>query len=185
MLHSGEEVSFAVENRLDRDTTAHWHGVLAPAEVDGGPHIIIKPGETWRPTLKIDQPEATAWYHAHPHRDSGRQVYMGLAGMVIIKDGTSERLGLPRTYGVDDLPIILQDRSFDANGALRYSPFGPMRMAGMRGDTLIVNGVVAPVAKVPPGITRGISIFRSKTAVGFMRLPPTAAISPGRLRLPD
>lgn len=154
MLHNGDEVAFSVENRLDRNTTAHWHGVLAPAEVDGGPHIIIEPGETWRPRLKINQPEATAWYHAHPHGDSGRQVYMGLAGMVIIKDGTSERLGLPRTYGVDDLPIILQDRSFDANGALWYSPSGPMRMAGMRGDTLIVNGVVAPVAKVPAGIVR-------------------------------
>ena len=154
MLHSGEEVAFSVENRLDRNTTAHWHGVLAPAEVDGGPHIIIRPGETWRPKLKINQPEATAWYHAHPHGDSGRQVYMGLAGMVIIKDGTSERLGLPETYGVDDLPIIFQDRSFDANGRLWYSPSGPMRMVGMRGDTLIVNGIVAPVAKVPAGIVR-------------------------------
>ncbi len=83
MLHTGDEVQFSVENRLDHDTTAHWHGVLAPAAVDGGPHLVIKPGENWRPVLKINQPEATAWYHAHPHGDSGRQVYMGLAGMVI------------------------------------------------------------------------------------------------------
>lgn len=154
VLHKGEDVLVSVENRLDRNTTAHWHGVLASAEVDGGPHIIIKPGETWRPVLKINQPETTAWYHAHPHRNSGRQVYMGLAGMVIIKDGSSARLGLPETYGVDDLPIILQDRSFDRSGALQYAPFGPRLMAGMRGDTLVVNGVVAPVAKAPAGIVR-------------------------------
>jgi FtsP/CotA-like multicopper oxidase with cupredoxin domain len=42
---------------------------------------------------------------------------MGLAGLVIIEDGTGERLGLPRSYGVDDLPIILQDRQFDRTGA--------------------------------------------------------------------
>jgi len=154
VLHSGDEVQFSVENRLGRNTTVHWHGVLAPAAVDGGPHIVIKPGDTWRPVLKINQPETTAWYHAHPHGNSGRQVYMGLAGMVIIKDGTSKELGLPESYGVDDLPIILQDRSLDRNGALLYAPFGPGGMAGMRGDTLIVNGAVAPVAKAPAGIVR-------------------------------
>jgi FtsP/CotA-like multicopper oxidase with cupredoxin domain len=153
-LRKGDEVQFTVENKLDRDTTAHWHGVLVAAAVDGGPHVVIKPGSTWRPVLKIDQPETTTWYHAHPHNDTGRQVYMGLAGLIIIEDGTGERLGLPRSYGVDDLPIIIQDRQFDRNGALLYSAFGPSRMGGMRGDTLIVNGVFAPVAKVPSGLVR-------------------------------
>lgn len=153
-LRKGDEVQITVENRLDRDTTAHWHGVLVPAAVDGGPHAAIKPGSTWRPVLKIDQPETTAWYHAHPHYDTGRQVYMGLSGLVIIEDGTGERLGLPRNYGVDDLPIIMQDRQFDRSGALIYAATGPSRMMGMRGDTLIVNGVFAPVAKVPRGLVR-------------------------------
>src|SRR5690606_21417137 len=116
LVHDGDDVQFSVENRLGFDTTAHWHGVLTPAALDGGPHIIIPPGETWRPKLSIRQPETTAWYHAHPHGDSGRQVYMGLAGMMIVKDGTSARLGLPESYGVDDLPIILQDRSLDDDG---------------------------------------------------------------------
>jgi len=153
-LHKGDDVQVTVENRLDRETTAHWHGVLVPAKVDGGPHVVIKPGGTWRPVLEIDQPETTAWYHAHPHYDTGRQVYMGLAGLVIVEDGTGKRLGLPRTYGVDDLPLILQDRQFDQSGALAYSAVGPSRMMGVRGDTLIVNGVFAPVAKVPSGLVR-------------------------------
>ena len=153
-LHKGDEVQFTIENKLDRDTTAHWHGVLVPAALDGGPHVVIKPGSTWRPVLKIDQPETTTWYHAHPHYDTGRQVYMGLAGLIIVEDGTGERLGLPRNYGVDDLPIILQDRQFDRNGALVYGAVGPSRMMGMRGDTLIVNGVFAPVAKAPQGLVR-------------------------------
>lgn len=153
-LQRGDEVQITVENKLDRDTTAHWHGVLVPAAVDGGPHVVINPGSTWRPVFKVDQPEATAWYHAHPHYDTGRQVYMGLGGLVIIEDGTGERLGLPRTYGVDDLPIILQDRQFDGNGDLVYAAAGPSRMMGMRGDTLIVNGAVAPVARVPRGLVR-------------------------------
>ena len=153
-LRKGDDVQVSVENRLDRATTAHWHGVMLPAAVDGGPHIAIKPGGTWRPVLKINQPETTAWYHAHPHHDTGRQVYMGLAGLVIIEDGTGERLGLPRSYGVDDLPLILQDRQLDRAGALVYAAMGPSRMMGMRGDTLLVNGVSSPVARVPRGLVR-------------------------------
>jgi len=153
-VHKGDDVEFTVENRLDRDTTAHWHGVLVPAAVDGGPHLLIKPGEAWRPVLRIDQPETTAWYHPHPHGDTGRQVYMGLAGLMIIEDGTGERLGLPRSYGIDDLPIILQDRQIDRDGSLLYNTGGPTRMVGMRGDTLLVNGAISPVAKVPRGLVR-------------------------------
>jgi FtsP/CotA-like multicopper oxidase with cupredoxin domain len=127
---------------------------FGPAAVDGGPHIVIKPGSTWRPVLKIDQPETTTWYHADPHYDTGRQVYMGLAGLIIVEDGTGEQLGLPHSYGVDDLPIIMQGRQVDRNGALLYGAFGPSRMLGIRGDTLIVNGAIASVGKVPPGLVR-------------------------------
>lgn len=150
----GDTVEVAVENALDDDITAHWHGVLLPAELDGGPHAIIPPGETWRPALRIDQPEATVWYHSHPHGDTARQVYLGLAGMAIIEDGTGERLGLPRRYGIDDLPVILQDRRFDRDGSLVYDASGMARMIGMRGDTFVVNGAVSPVATVPAGLVR-------------------------------
>ena len=153
-FHRGDAAEVSVENALDDDITAHWHGVLLPAEVDGGPHVIIPPGRTWRPVLDIDQPETTTWYHSHPHGDTGRQVYRGLAGMVIIEDGTGERLGLPRRYGIDDLPIILQDRRFDRDGSLVYDLSGMERMMGMRGDTFVVNGAVSPVAKVPAGLVR-------------------------------
>lgn len=153
-VRRGDEVEIAVENRLPWETTCHWHGLQVPARVDGGPHIIIPPGETWRPTMRIDQPETTLWYHAHPHYDTGRQVYLGLGGMMIVEDGSGGRLGLPREYGVDDIPLILQDRLFDSSGALLYALRGHQRMTGMRGDTLLVNGVVAPVAKVPKGLAR-------------------------------
>ena len=69
---------------------------------------------------KIEQPAATAWFHPHLHHDTARQVYMGLTGLIIVDDGSDASLSLPRTYGTDDLPIIIQDRSFDADGALLY-----------------------------------------------------------------
>jgi blue copper oxidase len=153
-VRRGDEVELTVENRIDRNTIAHWHGVLVPSDRDGSPHDIIAPGKSWRPVLKIDQPETTAWFHPHPHADTARQVYFGFAGLLLIDDGSGERLGLPRAYGIDDLPIVLQDRRFEANGALAYDT-GPMAtMQGMRGDTIVVNGAVAPVARVPAAIVR-------------------------------
>jgi blue copper oxidase len=151
-VRRGDDVAMTVENALDRDTTVHWHGLSISGDVDGGPHQVIKPGKTWHPVLKIDQAASTAWFH--PHHDTARQVYMGLAGMIIIDDGSDAHIDLPRSYGVDDLPIIVQDRSFEDDGSLVYSPSPLSITYGSRGDTIIVNGGINPVARVPRGIVR-------------------------------
>jgi len=152
----GDEVGMTVQNALDIDTTVHWHGLLVPGDVDGGPHQVIKSGGTWRSRLKIEQPASTAWFHPHLHHDTARQVYIGLTGLIIVEDGSDARLGLPRTYGIDDLPIIVQDRSFDSDGSLLYDrdPDPQTIQYGLRGSAIIVNGIVGPVAKVPSGLVR-------------------------------
>jgi cuproxidase len=153
-LRRGERTDFTIENRMDRMTTVHWHGLLIPSDVDGGPHNTLRPGDTWKPALTIDQPEATAWFHPHPHRHTAPQVYSGLAGLLILEDGSGERLGLPRNYGVDDLPLVIQDRWFDRSGEPVYRPRPMDAMIGYRGDIAMVNGVVRPVARVPGGLVR-------------------------------
>lgn len=141
-------MAVAVSNSLGEDTTIHWHGLLIPGELDGGPHQHIRPGETWRPVLPIRQPAATLWYHSHAHGRTAEQVYAGLAGLLIVSDDEEKALGLPSEYGIDDLPLILQDRQFQ-DGVL-VLPGGMMAtMHGRRGDTLLVNGTPDPVARVP------------------------------------
>lgn len=153
-LVRGDTTTVTVENKMTRATTVHWHGLVIPGEVDGGPHNTISPGARWTASLNVDQPETTAWFHPHTHGQTAEQVYSGLAGLLIVEDGSGERIGLPRRYGIDDLPLVLQDRVFDRNGAPLYRP-GPMGvMAGYRGDAFIVNGVLAPVARVPAGLVR-------------------------------
>lgn len=152
-VHRGDDVEMAVTNALGEDTTVHWHGLLIPGKLDGGPHQTIRSGSTWRPVLPIRQPAATLWYHSHIHGRTGEQVYAGLAGLLIVSDDDERALGLPSEYGVDDLPLILQDRQFQ-NGTL-VLPQGMMSvMHGRRGDTLMVNGTVNPVARVPRGLVR-------------------------------
>ncbi len=167
-LRRGDEVEMTVENALDVDTTVHWHGLLVPGDIDGGPHQIIKSGRTWRPRLRVEQPASTAWFHPHLHHDTARQIYMGLTGLIIVDDGSDATLGLPRAYGFDDLPIIIQDRSFDTDGSLLYDPDpDPQTIQyGNRGSTIILNGVVRPVAQVPCSLVR-LRILNAANAQNF------------------
>jgi FtsP/CotA-like multicopper oxidase with cupredoxin domain len=153
-VQSGDTIPFRVENRLDEETTLHWHGMLVPSQVDGGPHNSIKPGAVWSPEITINQPASTNWFHPHPHGDTARQVYSGLAGIMIVSDGADRDRGLPVTYGVDDLPMVLQDKRFDRNGKPVYAPNMMDLMHGFQGDTLVVNGVIEPTASVPAGLVR-------------------------------
>ena len=88
-VRSGDTIPFRVENRLDEETTLHWHGLQIPSAVDGGPHNTIRPGGVWTPELKVNQPAATHWFHPHPHGNTAKQVYGGLAGMMIVRDRKS------------------------------------------------------------------------------------------------
>jgi FtsP/CotA-like multicopper oxidase with cupredoxin domain len=137
----GEQVLVNVRNDLGEETTMHWHGMHLPAAMDGGPHQPIPPGTTWSPTWRIDQPAATLWYHPHPHGETARHVYRGLAGLFITDDPATEVAALPHEYGVDDVPLIVQDKSFDGAGRLDTgTPF--LSGVGILGDTVAVNGTV-------------------------------------------
>ena len=139
---SGESVAFNVTNQLDEDSTLHWHGLRLPGEMDGGPHQVIAPGATWTPRFTIHQPASTQWFHSHAWHRTGSQVYKGLAGLFYIDDSLSESLNLPNEYGVDDIPLVLQDRSFNSDGSFRYVDNMHQRMSGMLGDVTLVNGTV-------------------------------------------
>ena len=168
-LRRGDKVEMTVENALDVVTTVHWHGLLVPGHNDGGPQQLIHPRNTWRPVLTVDQAAATLWFHPHPHHDTARQIYMGLTGMIIIDDGSDARLDLPRTFGIDDLPIILQDRSLDSDGSIEYDNKDLNQLDviyGVRGETIIVNGAIAPFAKVPPGLVR-LRLLNAANAQNF------------------
>jgi blue copper oxidase len=152
-VRRGDSIQAAIRNSLDEVTTVHWHGLLVAGPLDGGPHQPISPGETWRPLLPIDQPAATLFYHAHLHGTTAEQVYRGLAGVLIVQDDDEQRLGLPSEYGVDDLPLMLQDRQFENDILVVPSDMMTM-MQGRRGDTILVNGTPNALARVPSRLVR-------------------------------
>ena len=143
-----------VTNGVDQDITIHWHGLKIPADVDGSPYTVIKPGKTWAPTLNIAQPAATCWFHPHFYPTTAELVIMGLAGMFLIDDDESDALALPSRWGIDDIPLVLQDRRFNADGTF-FSRFNLVTVTtGYIGDTMLVNGVQYPQARTARGWLR-------------------------------
>ncbi|AWF81882.1 bilirubin oxidase [Microbulbifer sp. A4B17] len=145
IFNSGDVISIDVKNNLGTDTTTHWHGMHVAPTNDGGPHSIINAGETWSINFPVLDTAATMWYHPHLHENTMEQVNMGLAGMILVRDDTEVTAGFPQTYGVDEFPIILQDRSFDTDGQFLLSPFG---------DTMLINGTLDPFLEVPAQMVR-------------------------------
>jgi len=147
----GERVRVAVTNALDEPTTVHWHGMHLPAKMDGGPHQLIAPGETWSPTWTLDQQAATLWYHPHLHGETTEHVMRGLAGLFLVRDDAEAALDLPREYGVDDVPLIVSDVRFADDGSLDTEA---RRFVGPTGNELLVNGTLGPYLEVATTVTR-------------------------------
>ncbi|WP_235916736.1 multicopper oxidase family protein [Antrihabitans cavernicola] len=137
----GDLVRMEVTNSLPEMTTTHWHGMHLPALMDGGPHQPIEPSSTWTPEWRIDQQAATLWYHPHPHGNTGHHIYRGLAGLFVLDDDNADAAGLPNEYGVDDIPLIIQDRRFHPDGTLDETD---RKDLGLLGDTTMVNGITDP-----------------------------------------
>ena len=147
-LRRQDNVDINVSNNIGETTTTHWHGMHLAATEDGGPHQEIATGKSWRAAFTVLNEAATLWYHPHPHGTTGEQVFRGLAGMIIVDDANSDALNLPSEYGVDDIPIVIQDRRFNTDGSLAY--LTQMRdRTGMKGDHILVNGSETPVLSAP------------------------------------
>lgn len=94
----GETVTLRVTNRLDEETSIHWHGIILPYQMDGVPGISFKgiaPGETFTYRFKVGQ-SGTYWYHSH----SGMQEQTGLYGSIIIDPAETDPIQADRDYVV-------------------------------------------------------------------------------------
>lgn len=153
-LNKGQSVTVDIHNQLAEETTLHWHGLEIPGEVDGGPQGIIPAGGKRSVTFTSDQRAATCWFHPHQHGKTGRQVAMGLAGLVLIEDEEIRKLMLPKQWGIDDVPVIIQDKQFSADGQVDYQLDIMTAAVGWFGDTLLTNGAIYPQHAAPRGWLR-------------------------------
>ena len=135
ILNNGTNVNITVNNQIGDTTTIHWHGLHVPAKWDGGPHSPILNNASWNPQFTVMNDAATYWYHPHLDMKTAVQAIKGAAGLIIVRDSAEATLTLPRKYGIDDFPIIVQCQQYDSlNQAMQL---------GMQDSTLLVNGTRA------------------------------------------
>ncbi len=146
ILYKGDSVYFNVVNQLPDTTTIHWHGMHVSAANDGGPHTVIPPGTTWTPAFEVLDDAATYWYHPHLHKKTNLHVTKGIAGFIIVRDSQEASLPLPRTYGVDDIPLVIQTKAFDNNKQI---------IVPTNSDSVVmVNATINPEVTLPAQVVR-------------------------------
>src|SRR5439155_18507772 len=146
-VRQGEPVRITVVNKLDEDTTVHWHGIRLPNAMDGVPGLTQKPirsGESF--VYEFTPPDAgTFWYH--PHQDTLQQLGRGLAGALIVEEAEP-------VPGIDrDLLWLIEDWRLDDKGRIAGG-FGNRMEAGMSGrigNTVTINGRVPGRVSVRAG----------------------------------
>lgn len=135
---TGDRLRVRLQNDLNEPTIIHWHGMRVPANQDGHPTAAVGPGEEFVYEFEVRDRAGTYWFHPHPHGTTASQVYSGLAGLLLVSDDEEAAAGLPG--GDHDIPLIIQDRSFDADNQLVYPPHAGQMMDGFLGDQVLVNG---------------------------------------------
>ena len=124
----------------------HLHGGHVPSDVDGHPEATYLPGNQETYVYPNNQDAATLWFHDHALGITRLNVYMGLAGFYLVRDPVEAALGLPS--GEYEIPLAIQDRSFNTDGTLKYPSVWQDMFFG---ETMLVNGKVWPRHDVKQG----------------------------------
>lgn len=155
IMEQGDNVQLNVLNSLGEETTVHWHGLHVAPEDDGGPHSVISPNETYNPEFEVLDKASTYWYHPHLHHHTFNQVSLGLAGMIIVRDTEEAALNLPRTYGVDDFPLIMQTKAIKADTVSLFNGLASTGGGLNNNDsTFVMNGTRDAALNVPRQVIR-------------------------------
>jgi blue copper oxidase len=151
-VRMGERFKARIQNGLAEPLVLHWHGILAPAGMDGNPRDAVPPGGSYEVDFPVQQPAGTYWYHAHTDQLTAKQVYLGLAGFFIVEDPAEASLGLPQDEL--DVPLLIQDRVSNPGHTLAYSPVMDHMVLGYLGDSTTVNGVPEASLQVKRSVYR-------------------------------
>jgi spore coat protein A len=172
---SGQPFAVRWENRLPREhflpidhslhgcgagvpdvrAVVHLHGARAKTKDDGYPDDWYVTGQSRVCHYPMEQESAALWYHDHAMGINRLNIYAGLVGTMLIRDEREEALGLPS--GKYEIPLMLYDRNFSADGQLYYPTSGDPEhpwVSEFAGDAILTNGKIRPYVEVEPRLYR-------------------------------
>ncbi len=137
-VQNGQRLRVVFKNELPEETIVHWHGLHIEQKMDGHPMYAIANGQRYVYEFEVNNRAGPYWFHPHPHRRTGIQVYRGLAGLFIVEDEEEVATGLPK--GDFELTWVLQDKRLNSDNQLVYAANHMQMMMGITGDQIFVNG---------------------------------------------
>lgn len=149
-MRQGDFAKLNYRNSLSQVVALAIQGLQVEGEALGGISHPFKPGQSWAPILPITQAACTCYYSACTLGYSAYQTYRGLLGLCIIEDKKSRKSSLPQKYGINDIPLILQDMRLNDEGVQLFQQNRPHFF----GNRLFVNGQESPYLEVPRGWVR-------------------------------
>lgn len=160
LLPVDKNIHGAMDPTPEVRTVPHLHGSATDSISDGLPEDWFTPGHSATFDYPNRQRAAALWYHDHAMGITRLNMYAGMAGFYLLRDAEEKRMGLPA--GENEIPLILQDRTLDAQGQLVYAPTGDDSVALPRGtwgpmffgELPVVNGAIFPYVDVRPEMYR-------------------------------
>ncbi|MBX7154000.1 MAG: multicopper oxidase domain-containing protein [Candidatus Kapaibacterium sp.] len=185
LANKGDSINIRFVNSLTEPSNIHWHGLMIPSDMDGHPSDVITSGNSFTYTFIANQRAGLYWYHPHPDAFTAKQVYRGLAGLLVIRDSEESSLALPA--GEREVFMVIQDKDI-ANGTVQYSPSMMQQMSGLLGKYVFVNGAYSPRYFVKNGKYR-LRILNGSNAriynIAFSNNMPFSVIGSDGGLLPD
>ncbi|PVZ14792.1 multicopper oxidase family protein [Actinomycetospora cinnamomea] len=180
-VRPGDQLALRLHNRLDQPTNLHTHGLrVSPEGNSDNPFLHIAPGESfdYRITVPSEHPPGTFWYHPHAHGHVADQLSAGLAGALIVDDGSEPSVTTDRV-------LVVTDATLGTGGPVPAD--GRSRMAGRQGELLLLNGQHQPTIPCATGDVerwRLINATTSRTLTLRLDAHPLTRIALDGITLP-
>ncbi|KAK1996066.1 multicopper oxidase [Colletotrichum falcatum] len=147
LVTRGREAVVRFTNKAFLPSAVHLHGSPTRAPWDGWAEDRIFPGQYKDYYYPNSESARYLWYHDHAMEITSINNYFGQAGAYIVQDPAEDALGLPKDYGVNDIPLILSSRVYNGDG----TPTSPEKETeDLFGDVVHVNGQPWPFFRVEP-----------------------------------
>ena len=156
LARKGDQMRVKLINRIEQPTVIHWHGLSVDSRNDGNGLQVVAPGQSMDYAFTVQDRSSMYWYHPHAHGFIPQQAYHGLASLLFVEDEDeiALRKELALALGESEIPLVLQDKEFDAQGRLQYVPSAAQSFGGWVGSRLLVNLTERPVLKAGRRIVR-------------------------------
>lgn len=160
--NTGDSISLTLENNLSLASNLHFSGLTLDAGETDGLEDSVEATGSKSYSFTIANRAGMYWYHPQIKKQTGEQIGYGIGGLLIVSDDEEEALNLP-TGNLRSTTIAVQDKRFNEDNQMFYSPNIAEKLTGYFGETIMVNGINGPKKDINNRIHR-LRIINGSTA---------------------